>query len=76
MARSRPLLLIHFLQLKPSENEILNLLPDQAVLSIGILLPGTKLICKPRKYHASKRLIELLKIQREETESDEVLSDE
>jgi hypothetical protein len=76
MARSRPLLLIHFLQLKPAENEMLKLPTDNVVLSVGVLLPGTKIACTARKYHASKRLIELLKIQREESESDEVIADE
>jgi hypothetical protein len=76
MARSRPLVLLHFLQIKPATDEIINLPIDEPVGSIGILLPGTQIKCKPRKYQASLKLIELLKRQREEAESDEVLVDE
>jgi len=76
MARSRPLVLLHFLQIKPAVDENIVLEINEPVASIGILLPGTQIKCKPRKYQASLKLIELLKRQREETESDEVLVDE
>ena len=79
VARSRPLLLIHFLQIKPeNETEQKNIkIPESKIVSsIGILFPGTKITCKPRKYQASVRLIELMKSQRDETESDEVIADE
>ena len=76
MARSRPLVLLHFLQIKPASDEIIKLSIVEPVGSIGILLPGTQVKCKPRKYQASLKLIELLKRQREEAESDEVLVDE
>lgn len=76
-ARSRPLLLIHFLQLDPDKEDFAMKLPkDQPVTSIGILLPGTAMKCTERKYHASKRLIEMLKKLREETETDEEVEDE
>lgn len=76
-ARSRPLLLIHFLQLDPDKEDFAMKLPkDQPVTSIGILLPGTAMKCTERKYHASRRLIEMLNKLREESETDEEVEDE
>jgi hypothetical protein len=75
-ARSRPLLLIHFLQLTPEDDFIMNLPIDRPVASLGILLPGTLIKCTERRYQASKRLIEMLTKLRDETETDEVLEDE
>jgi hypothetical protein len=71
MARSRPLILIHFLELKSADGEKIDLPSDKPVSSIGILFPGTQIHCKPRMYQASVRLIELLKTQREQLETDE-----
>ena len=75
-ARSRPLLLIHFLQLDPAEGFSMKLPKDSPVASLGILLPGTSIPCKERRYQASRRLIEMLTKLREEAETDEVLEDE
>lgn len=75
-ARSRPLLLIHFLQLDPAEDFRMKLPKDAAVASLGILLPGTSMKCTERKYQASRRLIEMLTKLREEAETDEVIDDE
>lgn len=76
VARSRPLLLVHFLQLVPDDGFKMNLPTDEPVVSIGILLPGTRVKCKERKYQASRRLIEMMQRQREESESDEALDNE
>ena len=75
-ARSRPLLLVHFLQLKPADGHEIALTNNNPVASVGLLFPGTQMECKPRKYQASVRLIELLKAQREQTETDEEVKDE
>ena len=76
-ARSRPLLLIHFLQLNPDKEDfVMNLPKDQPVASMGILLPGTTMKCTERRYQASRRLMEMLRKLREETETDEELGDE
>jgi hypothetical protein len=74
--RSRPLLLLHFLQLVPDEQVQMKLPKDKPVASIGILLPGTSIRCTERKYQATIRLIEMLKRLREESETDEVIEDE
>jgi len=75
-ARSRPLLLIHFLQLIPEQNCSMKLPTDAPVASIGLLLPGTEIRCKERRYQASRRLIEMLHRLKEDSETDEVLEDE
>jgi hypothetical protein len=75
-ARSRPLLLVHFLQINPADGKEIALTNDKPVASVGLLFPGTQIACKPRKYQASVRLIELLRAQREQTESDEEVADE
>ncbi len=75
-ARSRPLLLLHFLQLDPDKDFVMKLSKNQPIASLGILLPGTNLACTERRYKASKRLLEMLKDLREETETDEELEDE
>ncbi len=75
-ARSRPLLLVHFLQLKAAAGQQISLPDDKPVASLGLLFPGTQIACKPRKYQASVRLMELLKAQREQTETDEEVTDE
>ncbi len=76
-ARSRPLLLIHFLQLDPDNEDFAMKLPkNHPVASLGILLPGTAIKCKERRYQATIRLMELLKKLHEETETDEVVEDE
>jgi hypothetical protein len=75
-ARSRPLLLIHFLQLDPDQGFSMKLSKDYPVASLGVLLPGTTVKCTERRYQASKRLIELLNKLREESETDEKLDDE
>lgn len=75
-ARTRPLLLIHFLQLDPAKDFEMKLSKDLPVASLGILLPGTSMKCTERRYQASRRLIEMLAKLREETETDEELEDE
>lgn len=75
-ARNRPLLLIHFLQLIPDANFQLTLPKNKLVTSLGILLPGTSIRCTERRYHATVRLIEMLKKLREESETDEAIADE
>ena len=75
-ARSRPLLLVHFLQLNPADRHEIALTNNNPVASVGLLFPGTQMACKPRKYQASVRLIELLRAQREQTETDEEVKDE
>lgn len=76
VARTRPLLLVHFLQLRAAAGEQIALPDDKPVASVGLLFPGTQYACKPRKYQASVRLMELLKAQREQTETDEEVADE
>lgn len=80
-ARSRPLLLIHLLQLIPGKEIIdsdnqLKFEPTEPVVSIGVLLPGTKIRCQERRYQASVRLMELLEKLREESQTDEEFMDE
>jgi hypothetical protein len=75
-ARSRPLLLIHFLQLDPDKDFIMKLRKENPIVSIGILLPGTNMKCTERRYQASRRLIEMLNKLREEAQTDEELDDE
>ena len=76
IARSRPLLIVHFIQLLPDTDFSMKLPKDKPIVSIGILLPGTKTKCRERKYQASKRLIEMIQALREEAITDEVIEDE
>jgi hypothetical protein len=76
VARTRPLMLIHFLQLDPPEGFSMKLPTTEPIVSMGILLPGTQIKCKERKYQASKRLIAIIKALREESVTDEVIDDE
>lgn len=76
VARSKPLLIIHYIQLLPNDGFVMSLPTDAPVASIGVLLPGTSVKCKERKYQASKRLIEMLRKLREESETDEAVDDE
>jgi hypothetical protein len=76
VARARPLLLIHFIQLDPPEGFSMKLSKEEPVISMGILLPGTQIKCKERKYQASKRLIAMVQALREESVTDEVIEDE
>lgn len=77
-ARSRPLLLIHFLQLLPGEDfkEPLKFTEGSPIVSVAILLPDTNTPCSERSYIASKRLIEIIKQLHDESETDEELPDE
>ncbi len=77
-ARSRPLLLIHFLQLEPAPEYAgkVKLSLDKPAVAVSIALPGTQIQCKERRYQASKRLFELLERMRNESESDEEMPDE
>jgi hypothetical protein len=76
VARTRQLLLIHFIQLEPPEGFSMKLLKTEPTVSIGILLPGTVIKCKERKYQASKRLIAMVQALREESVTDEAMEDE
>jgi len=76
VARTRPLLLIHFIQLDPPEGFSMKLSKADPVVSMGILLPGTAIKCKERKYQASKRLMAMVQALREESVTDEVIEDE
>lgn len=76
VARARPLLLIHFIQLDPPEGFSMKLPTTEPIVSMGILLPGTQIKCKERKYQASKRLIAMIQALREESVTDEVIEDE
>lgn len=76
LARSRPLLLIHFIQLSPDKDFLMKLPKDKPVVSMGVLLPSTKIECKERKYQASRRLIEMIQALQEEADTDEVIDDE
>lgn len=76
VARTHPLLLIHFIQLEPPEGFSMKLSKEDPVVSMGILLPGTEIKCKERKYQASKRLIAMIQALREEAVTDEVIDDE
>lgn len=76
VARSHPLLLIHFIQLIPPNGFLMNLSTKDPIVSMGLVLPGTKVKCKERKYQASRRLIEMIQALREETNTDEAIDDE
>jgi hypothetical protein len=75
-ARTRPLLLIHFIQLEPPEGFRMNLSIEEPIVSISILLPGTQTKCRERKYQASKRLISMIQALREQQTTDEEIDDE
>jgi hypothetical protein len=80
-ARTRPLLLIHLLNLKfsiaKSVTEVpLNFDQNKPVVSVSIVFPGTTVVCKVRKYHASVRFIQFQAQLREESDSDEEASHE
>jgi len=77
VARTRPLLFIHFIKLDPDQEKIKIKLPiDQPVSSIGILLPGTQIACKEKRYQAGPRLLQMLTKLREDRDTDEELDDE
>jgi hypothetical protein len=77
VSRTRPLLFIHFIKLDPDVEKIKIKLPiDKPVSSLGILLPGTQIVCKEKKYQAGPRLLEMLTKLREEKVTDEELDDE
>lgn len=60
--RSRPLLLLHFLTLKPKEHDLrLKLEHDQPVATLGVVLPSSNIPCVERTYRASRRLQLMLK---------------
>lgn len=78
MSRTRPLLLVHLLQLSPASDSGLELSfdPKQPVVTISIVFPETSMACRARKYYASPRLIQLLAEIREQAEADEDADDE
>jgi hypothetical protein len=77
VARRRPLLFIHFIKLDPDLEKVNIKLPlDQPVSSIGILLPGTGIPCKEKRYQAGPRLLQMLTKLREDRDTDEELDDE
>ena len=77
VARTRPLLFIHFIKLDPDEEKVkIKLSIDKPVSSIGILLPGTQIACKEKKYQAGPRLLQMLTKLREDTDTDEELDNE
>lgn len=73
VARSRPLLIIHFLQLIPPTDfeKPLTYSKDIPVVSVGVLLPGTKIPCIEKKYRASRRLIEMINQIKDTSDTDE-----
>ncbi len=76
VARTHPLLLIHFIQLEPPESFTMKLSTEEPIVSIGILLPGTQIKCQERRYQASKRLISKIQALREELNTDEEIENE
>lgn len=79
-SRRRPLLVIHLLNfsLSPTDQPQTSLKFDNKtpVVTFSLVFPGTKVVCKERRYQASQRLIQLLAERREATETDEELFDE
>lgn len=84
MSRSRPLLVLHLLKFQLAGSDIgdqsatssTKLDPENPVVTVSLLFPGTNVLCRERKYQASPRLMQLLKDRREEQESDEELINE
>ncbi|WP_027467511.1 Z1 domain-containing protein [Deefgea rivuli] len=80
MSRTRPLLVVHLLNFrlasKDSIDEELKFGSEMPVVTFSLVVPGTNIPCKERRYQASQRLIQLLAERREAAETDEELTDE
>lgn len=77
MSRNRPLLVIHMLRLaSKNKTETLDFDPELPVITLSLVFPGTEILCRERRYHATPRLMQLLAERRKEAESDEVFDDE
>lgn len=78
MSRTRPLLVIHLLRLASKKDDVtLDFDPNLPVVTLSLVFPGTEILCRERRYHATPRLMQLLAERRKEGESDEeVLNDE
>lgn len=80
-SRERPLLVIHLLDFALREdeeatNEKLKISSERPTVTISMVFPSTTIPCKERHYQASSRLIQMLKDQHNELETDEEIDDE
>lgn len=71
-ARTTPVLIIHSFQLRLKENELHNIPDDQPTVSLSCGFPSSESPCEEHLYAASVRLMEQMKKQLEEQETDEV----
>lgn len=78
MSRTRPLLVVHLLRLASMDKDVtLDFDPSLPVVTLSLVFPGTEILCRERRYHATPRLMQLLAEKRKESESDdEVPGDE
>ncbi|SAL43081.1 Z1 domain protein [Caballeronia sordidicola] len=77
MSRTRPLLVVHLLRLASKDKDVtFDFDPELPVVTLSLVFPGTGVLCRERRYHATPRLMQLLAERRKESESDEVLDDE
>jgi hypothetical protein len=80
MSRTRPLLVVHFLNFSLASKDLsekpLAFAKDRPVVTFSLVFPGTNMPCKERRYQASQRLIQLLADMRDATLTDEEPDDE
>ncbi|HET6409948.1 MAG TPA: Z1 domain-containing protein [Chthoniobacteraceae bacterium] len=81
MSRKRPLLVVHLLRLTSKKTDTgedvkLDFDPNSPVVTLSLVFPGTGILCRERRYHATPRLMQLLAERRKEAEGDEEPGDE
>lgn len=75
-ARERPLLVIHVFDFRVKDGTSKLSDSDKPVISISLVFPQTNIPAIPRTYAATKRLIEMMHMQRQEFEIDENTDDD
>lgn len=75
-SRTRPLLIIHVFDFQLKEGSCRLSKAEEPVISISLAFPQTIIPAVPRTYAATKRLVKMMEMQRDELESDEDLDDE
>jgi hypothetical protein len=75
-SRKTPLLVIHIFDFKVKEGISKLSESDEPVISISLAFPQTNIPVLTKTYAATKRLIEMMHLQRQELETDENTNDE
>jgi hypothetical protein len=70
-ARTRPLLIIHVFDFKVKDGESQLSNTGDPILSFSFAFPQTNIAAKPRSYAATKRLTQMMEMQRQELDIDE-----